>query len=76
MLFLSKVTSLQPTASHVISCHVSVDGFSSHELKNKRDFGRIFEIMKSYRVFKLEGMETSMILITVRGKNQKKCREK
>jgi hypothetical protein len=42
-------------------CHVWIDGFSSHEMKNETDVCIIFEILKLLRVFELEGMETSEI---------------
>lgn len=50
--------------------HVLIDGFSSHEMKNETDLCIIFEISKLLRVFKLEGMETSVIHEAVVGSQQ------
>jgi hypothetical protein len=69
MLFLSKNTDLRPTAPHIMPCHVLIESVLSHEMKNKTQFGRIFEILISYTVSGLAGMESSEILETERSKD-------
>jgi hypothetical protein len=59
--FYIKSSAYGPQPPHVMPCHVSIDEFSSHEMKNETNFCKIFEILKFLRVFELEGMETSEI---------------